>query len=54
MVGVVQAMPLFLGWGMVWGIRIQVVVLLVAHIARVMWVMYRLMVPLAVVLLNVV
>ena len=54
MVGLVQAMSLFLGWGMGWGNRIQVVVLPVAQIARVMWLMYRLMVPLEVVLLRVV
>ena len=37
-----------------WGNRIQVVVPPVARIARVMWVMYRLMVPPAVVWLRVV
>ena len=37
-----------------WGNCIQVVVLPVARIARVTWVMYRLMVPLAVLLLTVV
>ena len=36
MVGVVQAMSLFLGWGMGLQNRIQVVVLPVARIARVM------------------
>ena len=49
-----QAMSLFLGWGMGWGNRIQVVVPPVARVARVMWVMYRLMVLLAVVSLRVV
>ena len=54
MVGVVSAMSLFLGSGMGWGNRIQVVVLPVARIARVTWAMYRLMVPLVVLLLRVV
>ena len=39
MVGVVQAISLFLGSGMGWGYCIQVVVPPVAWIARVMWVM---------------
>ena len=46
--------PTFLEWGMGWGNRIQVEVPPVARMARVMWVMYRLMVPLAVVVLRVV
>ena len=46
--------PLFVGWGMGWGKRIQVVVPPVARIVRVIWVMHRLMMLLAVVLLRVV
>ena len=46
--------PLFVGWGMGWRNRIQVVVPPVVRVVRVMWVTHRLMVLLAVVLLGVV
>ena len=54
MMGVLQLMSPFLGWGMGWMNRIQVVVLRLVRIARVMWVMYQLMVLLVVPLLRVV